>query len=112
MTSKDRDLSDPYVVEYYRREEQRKKVWRVVLIFAVAFVMCFLIMSMQSKEWHNGYDAGVNAAQEEPEKAEESSGIASDFLREKAQEQAEKIDEEYGPGAYGGTQWIEENAGK
>lgn len=32
-------------------------------------------------------------------------GAASDFLREAAEVQAEKIDEEYGPWAYGGTGW-------
>ena len=34
--------------------------------------------------------------------------VASDFLREKAEERAKEVDEQYGPGAYGGTQWLEE----
>lgn len=37
--------------------------------------------------------------------ASRENGVASDFLREAAEAQAEKIDEEYGPWAYGGTGW-------
>lgn len=47
--------------------------------------------------------------QQEPEpqqQVQEQERIASDFLHEKAQERAEKIDEIYGPGAYGGTDWL------
>ncbi len=37
--------------------------------------------------------------------ASRENGVASDFLREAAEAEAEKIDEEYGPWAYGGTGW-------
>lgn len=37
---------------------------------------------------------------------QEQERIASDFLHEKAQERAQKIDEMFGPGAYGGTDWL------
>ena len=47
-----------------------------------------------------GYRDGLNDGYNEAENS-----TPSDFLTEKAREQAEKIDEEYGPGAYGGTDW-------
>ena len=33
-------------------------------------------------------------------------GTASSFLRETAEDQAERVDQEYGPGAYGGSDWM------
>lgn len=58
--------------------------------------------------WQRLYDAGyINLSYEEWQQFTEKmyDGVASEFLREKAREQREKADREYGPTAYGSTCW-------
>ena len=90
------NLSDPYVVWYYKRE-QRIEAAKVVIaaLFLVVCVCALLFGGNQPTQ-----------EQEPQQQVQEQERIASDFLHEKAQERAQKIDEIYGPGAYGGTDWL------
>ena len=70
----------------------------VAVVLALALVVC---VSMYA------YIHTRPAQEPEPQQTtQEQERIASDFLHEKAQERSQKIDEMYGPGAYGGTDWL------
>lgn len=69
----------------------------VAVVLALALVAC---VSMYA------YIHTQPAQEPEQQATQEQERIASDFLHEKAQERAQKIDEMYGPGAYGGTDWL------
>jgi len=67
-----------------------------------------LLKAHSDNEWRTyqrGYEAALEDIQEEEIKSQQRAvtHVASDFLYSKAHEQAEKIDEQFGEDAYGGT---------
>ena len=77
--------------------KSRAPVIAVASVLALALVVCVCVIVL---------DVRQPAQEAEPQQGQEQEHIASDFLREKALERAQKIDEIYGPGAYGGTDWL------
>lgn len=74
-----------------------------ILALCVVFLACVCLYYVKV----NGALAqeNINLSRALHEATQTSSSGPSSFLEEKAREQAERIDELYGPGAYGGTDW-------
>ena len=90
-------------------EEPVKKRRRVLPVLCAILALCVVLLACVCLYYVkvNGALAqeNINLSRALHEATQTSSSGPSSFLEEKAREQAEIIDELYGPGAYGGTDW-------
>lgn len=91
---------------------KRKRI-RVLPIVCAILAVCVVFLSAVCLHYVkvNGALAqeNINLSRALYEATQETGNKPSAFLEDKAREQAEKIDEMYGPGAYGGTEWTFSN---
>lgn len=97
-----------YTTEPWEEPAKRKRTW-VLPVLCIVLSVCVVFLSAVCLHYVKVNAAlaqeNINLSRALYEAKQETGEKPSAFLEEKAREQAEAIDEAYGPGAYGGTEW-------